>query len=797
MKTKLHLFLLLFFFAHLAFSQSGKGVLKGRILSADGQPAAYVPVGLKGTKHGAVTDDKGNYELKAPAGTYTLLVQFIGHDAEEKPVEVKEGETTSLDDFTLQESAKEVQEVTVEGLAVASTASRSPLSLIETPQSIQVITAKTLKDQQAFTLVDAVKNMAGVGLNNGGQYNDLIMRGFRSSDGNFAYNGQRGALNDSYSPQNLFNVERIEAVKGPASIYFGAANPGGIINIVTKKPQEKSAYGLDYTFGSWNTHRLIADATGALTTNKKFLYRTIVGYQSNNSFRDFISAKTLFIAPSITYRPTENTSINLEYNFMNRTETGGGYYERGIMSPDPNNLFALPISWSGHEASDRSKERNHSIQLNVTHQFSKRFSVTTLNRYLNNSSSQHYHHLNWGSIFNADGVNDTMTRQYREYPWTTKSFMSNTFASFKFNTGSIKHTVVAGVDYGVHKVNFLETAYHYNTRYTGVAPLNIYNPVYGTGDPATYTGFEFWGGATTNQQFIGGYVQDFIEFSPRLKAMLGLRYDTYSNKTSTEYVYYENAGEYSIDPANFSKDTSTASAFVPRLGLVYMPVDNISVYGSYVHSFLPQNSNQPQAGGPFPPERGVQYEVGVKGEFFGKRFIPTLAVYQIYNRNILTPDPTNLNRSRVNGLAGSKGVELTAQGEIVKGFFLLANYAYNESKTLKDAEGNEGKMWFDNAPNHMAGLWTTYVFQTGILKGVKIGGGTNYVGKRYVSADLDIVFPSYTTLDFVVGYSWKVLSLNVNFNNVTNEKYIAGGWDRQMMNPGAPFHFKTSLGVRF
>ena len=200
-------------------------------------------------------------------------------------------------------------------------------------------------------------------------------------------------------------------------------------------PRQNLSYALDYTFGSWNTHRITADATGSLSTNKKFLYRTIVGYQSNESFRDFISAKTLFIAPSITYRPTDKTSVNLKYNFLNRTETGGGYYERGIMTPDPNNLFTLPISWSGHEPTDKSKEKNHSIQLNITHWFNKHISITSMNRYLNNSAEQHYHHLNWGSIFNADGVNDSITRQDREYPWTTKSFMSNTYASFKFNTG--------------------------------------------------------------------------------------------------------------------------------------------------------------------------------------------------------------------------------------------------------------------------------------------------------------------------------------------------------------------------
>lgn len=794
MRSVLILLGLISFFAN---AQSKKGTLKGKVLSAEGTPAAYVPVGLKDTKYGAVTDENGFYTIKAPAGSYALTVQFVGHEVEEKQVEIKEEETTTVEDFTLRENAKELQEVTVQGQAVASTASRMPLSLIETPQSIQVISEKVLKDQQAFTLSEGVKNIAGVSLHNGGQYNDLVMRGFRTSDGNFAYNGQRGSLNDSYSPQNLFNVERLEAVKGPASIYFGAANPGGVINIVTKKPQEKKGYAVDYTFGSWNTHRISADATGAITSNKKFLYRAIVGYQSNESFRDFVGQKTLFIAPSITYRPTEKTSINLEYNFMNRDEKGGGYYERGIITPDPKNLFVLPISWSGHEPNDKSNERNHSVQLNITHQFNKHISITTLNRYLSNKANQHYHHLNWGSLDNADGVNDTVTRHYREYPWTTQSFISNTYASFKFNLGPVKNTVVTGVDYGTHKINFLETAPHYNMRGVGIAPLNIYHPVYGQSNPDNYTGYEFWGGLTTNQQYFGGYIQNFIEFSPRLKAMLGIRYDTYSNKTESEYTTYENAGGYVYDPANVTKDTSTASAFVPRIGLIYMPVENISLYGSYVESFLPQTSNQPKAGGPFPPERGMQYEAGIKGEFFNKKFVPTIAVYQIYNRNLLTRDPTNSERQLVNGLAGSKGVEVTAQGEVAKNLFLLANYSYNEAKTLKDKDGKEGSLWFDNAPNHLGSVWITYGFSKGILNGVKIGGGAYHVGNRNVSSDPDLLFPAYTTLDFMVGYTWKMVSFNANFNNVTDERYITGGWDRYLMSPGAPFNFKGSIGVRF
>lgn len=780
--------------------------ITGLVKSSDNKPAQHVNVRLKGTNKGAVTNNEGEYEIKeVNPGTYILTVSFVGLEAKEAEVTVKEGETLQVPDIILMETKAQLREVVISGQKqkreyvepLSAIATRVNMSLLETPQSVQIITGQTLHDQQVFTVVEAIKNMAGVSQYNGGQYNDFSMRGFRTREGNFAYNGQRGSMNDSYSPQNLFNVERIEAIKGPASIYFGAANPGGVINIVTKKPKEDEAYSLDYTLGSWNTHRFTADATGPLTKNKKLLYRAIVGYQNNESFRDFISAKTLFLAPSITYRPTEKTSVNFEYSLLRRNEKGGGYYERGIVAPDPDNLFLLPISWTSHEPTDKSHEYNHSFQLNATHQFNDHFSITTLNRYLTNDAQQEYHHLNWGSLTNADGVNDTISRHYREYPWTTNSFFSNTFTSFKVNTGKIKHTLVGGIDYGIYKVNFLNTEGGFNSRYTGIAPLNVFNPVYGQSNPGNYTGFEIWAGPTTDSRFLGAYVQDFIEFSPKVKAMLGLRYDTYSNKHESEYAYFENKGEYVFDPANMYRYTSTSDALVPRIGLIYLPKEYISLYGSYIQSFLPQYSDLPNEGGPFPPEKGEQFEVGVKGAFFNKKFIPTLALYQIYNRNILTPDPNNPDRQTVNGLAGSRGVEVTMQGEIVKGLNVIANYAYNETKMLEDANGEEAIHWFANAPNTIANLWSIYEFSNGKLRGLKFGGGFYHVGKRYTFEDGTLVFPAYTTWDAMIGYSFKNYSASVNFNNIADKKYISGGWYYDMIMPGAPFNFRANVAVKF
>jgi iron complex outermembrane receptor protein len=482
---------------------------------------------------------------------------------------------------------------------------------------------------------------------------------------------------------------------------------------------------------------------------------------------------------------------------MRRTETGGGYYERGIITPDPKNLFVLPISWTQHEPTDKSHEYSNTIMLNVTHKFNEHVSITSINRYIDVDAAQKYHHSNFGSLINADGVNDTITRHYREYPWYIKSFMSSTYVTVKVKTGTIGHSFVGGIDLGRYRYGFTEAAYHYNTRYTGVAPLNIYHPAYGQSNPANYTGFEFYGGQTVNDHYSGFYIQDFIDLHPKLKAVLGLRYDKFSNPTEAEYVYYENEGDYVYDPANVTVDKSSADAFVPRLGLVYLPVETVSVYGSYIQSFLPQYSNLPSAGGPFPPEHGEQWEFGAKGEFFGKRFIPAVAFYRIHNKNVLTPDPVDPNRQRVNGLARSRGIEISAQGEVVKGLNITGAYAYNESVTLKDADGNEGKMWFDNAPNHLANLWAVYTIQSGLLKGLKLGGGLNHVGKRYTSSDLEIVFPAYTLYDAMIGYSYKQYSLGLNFNNITDERYISGGWSRAMMLPGAPYNFKANLSARF
>jgi iron complex outermembrane receptor protein len=274
----------LLLFTHWAGAQTG--AIRGKVVSADGKPAELVNVGLKGTATGTVTDSYGNFSLaNLSPGSYTVQASFIGFAPQEQPVEVLPGETVTLQ-LTLQETARQLDEIVVKGYVnykndVSNLATRTATPLLEVPQSIQVVPQQVLKDQQVFTLNEGVKNFAGIAQFS--VYQDYTMRGFRANDGNFAYNGVRGALYQFDLPGQLYNVEKIEAIKGPASSLFSNATPGGIINVVTKQPQLAPKYELQATYGTYGQFRLSGDATGPLSRNKKLLYRLVAGYENAGS----------------------------------------------------------------------------------------------------------------------------------------------------------------------------------------------------------------------------------------------------------------------------------------------------------------------------------------------------------------------------------------------------------------------------------------------------------------------------------------------------------------------------------
>ncbi|GAA4352387.1 TonB-dependent siderophore receptor [Hymenobacter saemangeumensis] len=777
---------------------AGFGSVLGTARMANTQPAAFASIALKATSIGSTADDQGRFRLdRVPAGTYTLVVQAMGFEPVEQTVTITEGQTSRVE-VTLAASATSLQEVTVLARSytayqrdATNIATRSDTPLRDIPQSVQVLPAAVLRDQQVQLLQESIKNFAGI--SQFGGYNDFNMRGFRSTTGNFAYNGQRLG-GSSYTPQPTYNLESVEAIKGPASVLYGFAAPGGIINQTTRLPQATAQREIRLTYGSFSQLRGVADATGPLTADGRWLYRVVAGAErTDHQMRDW-KTRNVFINPSFTFRPSERTDLTLTASYFHQNEDGGTWYNRGIMAVKNGagqyDLGVLPRSWSHHDANDRGADRIANVQFLGRHRLADKLSVSVLARYSYYHSIQQYHHINRNS-FNA--TTGTIRRHFRDIDNVTQDAFVNTYLTWTPRTGPVEHTILAGIDYG-HSQN----GYDYAQSGVGVPGLNIFNPQYGQTDRSSYLGERYNARYDNPSNFLGGYVQDQLTLTPQLKAVLGLRYDTYRStsldKDRTEQVRNPTAAIV------LPQDTSTASAFVPRAGLVYQPLPQLSLYGSYSQSFQPQYSNLARSGGPFDPEVGKQWEVGARTELLGRRLVGSVAFYHIRKVNILTTDPSDPNGERqiAGNEATSKGVELSLTGRVLPGLNIITNYAYNEAKITKNGNPSEpyASPWFENAPNHTGNLWAVYTLQRGPLQGLGFGGGAYHVGKRYSFVE-DFSIPAYTTFDAVLNYQIKRASLALNLYNLADTRYYSGVFFNDIVWVGNGRSFRLTAGYSF
>jgi iron complex outermembrane receptor protein len=777
------------------FATSQTGTIQGKIKTSDGAPAEYINITVKGTTLGTTANSKGAYQIRnVKIGDATLVVSFIGLNTKEIIIEVKNNEITVIPEIVLQENENQLNEVVISTknkyrVKNNFSASRMDMKIIEIPGSVQTITSQTIKDQQINTLTEAVKNIPGINLFS--SYSDYSMRGFRSGSGysneNLSVNGQPGSLVSYDIVPQSFNIETIDAIKGPASVLFSRATPGGVLNITTKQPKADTRFEADFTYGSFDQYRAMFDATGAISKNKKMLARMIVGYEDTKTLRDYERNKTLFIAPSILYNFSDNTNYKVELNYHQLDAVTS--FDRGIFAAQRTDgtydFRAVPISWSRHSAQGENNVRNWSIQSQLNHKFNENFSLHLLNYYVNQfNETPRALYGSQSPILATDTMLKNRVSSYglqkSDYPTLT----NNLYAQINFDTGGIKHRSIVGAD-------FITVGRYFEFIEYKMPDAPISNPDnYNDRDETLGNLKDAYVG---NEKSInwGFYFQDQIIFSPKLKALVGLRYDN----AKYDVKYYFN---YPDTKTVTETDKSDAAAFVPRAGLVYLPTENSSVYFNYSQSFQPQFSNNIAAGGPFDPERGKQFELGAKKSVLKNKVDFTLALYHITKNNVLTPDPTDTSgiRQTQQGEVQSKGMELVAQGELARGLNLIAGYSYNEAKITKSESGDQGQ-WNPMAPKNTWSVWLKYNVQNGLFKNLGFGVGSNYVGNRITYSGPDFVLPEYTVVDASVSYKYKKASIGLNMYNLANKLYFPGAFTSDRIFAGAPRSFRLNLNYTF
>lgn len=761
--------MLLFGLATTASAQERTGVIGGVVSSATGGTLRGVEISLEGTDLQTLSSADGRFVmLKIPAGTYTMVARSLGYAAVSRIVSVEADRATRVE-ISMSVEAIALGEITVLGVRAYGRSTtgveKGGAHVMDVAQSTVVITEDFLADQNAMTLDDLLRNIGG--LTPFSDYQDFTARGFRQGEDDIAYNGVKANAANYFTTPNLYNVEKVEVLKGPASVLYGDGEGGATINVVTKSPRAQPTQAFSVTVGSFDEYVGTADLTGPLSD--RFLYRVTAHYKDAGSFRRFQGIQEWHVAPSVTYLPWESTQLTLKGEITQ--DDRQGHRNRGIAAPD-GDLNALPIGWTANEPTDRASSDAYTAELNLQQDFGANWRVNATTRYAYSEYKNQYHEPRGFRMIDDRLM---MIRQFRNQSFNWKNLAGTAHVTGVFNTGPLSHRLLTNWDVTVKK---RETAP--NDYAADVSPLDVYNPQYGGIVPEQYAGIDPVDNPVTRDNRNWGIsVQDVITVIPAIKVMVGGRYNDY-------HAYSEN---FRTGVINEHK----RSAYTYRGGLVLQPASSISVYGNFSEGFKPQTNNYENRGGPFDPLITRQMESGVKASLFEDRLIATTSAYRITKHNVLVPDPDPESDLLVTlGEVRSEGWELDVVGSITPQWSVTANYANNHTKISKDPRENQVGRRFPNAPKDAAAIWSRYDFPS-IHVGVALGG--SYVDKRETFDDT--ILPEYIVFDGALYYDWRNYGISLNVKNLTDKRHFTGGYNAYTIWPGTPRAFQLTVRARY
>lgn len=766
MKKIILAYLIPLFFSAQAVAQSGS--IKGRVITSDRLPAAYVNIILENTNKGTSTDVEGKFELQnVEPGAYTLTASFVGLKKEQQNITVSAGKTTEVREIILEADQEALQEIVVQGYRQESYVAEIPSKslrlqgpLVEAPQNIQVITKQLLTDQQAFDMLETVsRNVSGAQMiEHWGTFARLNMRGFKIP----AFrNGMNVDVPWGPLTEDMSMVERIEFVKGPAGFMLSSGEPGGLYNVVTKAPRLHQQNEVSMTVGSFNTLRSTLDFGGQLGANNKLLYRMNLMGSTKGSHRDYEFNNRFTVAPSVKYQFNDRTSVTGKYIYQqsNMSLIGAAY----VFSA--NEMGELPRDFTFAEPNiEPSVIREHNIFVDFNHKLNDQWEVTAKIGYLN------YKQIGTSLWVNSVEENGDAERTLSSFDAFNESKLGQLYLTGNFATATVDHAVLAGVDLG-HKDYFADW-WQGGVLGRGQT-FNIYNPQYGVPmdslpaferqrsirQRATMGSYP----AIQGQRYSSLYVQDKLSFfNNKARLTLGGRYTAFNG---------------------WSYGASTDDqVFTPRVGLNITVLKNTSLYGMFDQSFLPQSGTTTE-GDPFVPVRAENLEAGLKREWAEGKWSSTLAAYRIRKSNLVVghPDEEVLAENPFAqiqlGEVESKGLEMDIQGELAKGLQLILNYALTDVRITEDTQENNIGNRIAGHARHMANSWLHYQFTTQSLKGLGLSLGTQYQADRSSwnwSADNESVLPNYFRMDGAVSYHRNKFNIKLNVNNLLNDYLYSG-----------------------
>lgn len=638
----------------------------------------------------------------------------------------------------------------------SATGTKTDTPILETPQSISVVTKDQIFAQGAQSLNDALRYTPGVTLSSFGSntfFDYLKLRGF---DAPRYLDGLRLPTdNTTFAVPRVepYGLERIEVLKGPSSVLYGQIDPGGLINMVSKRPTASPHYEVEGTFGSYERFQGAFDIGGPIDQNGEFLYRITGLGRKSDTQTDFMSDNKLSIAPSFTWRPSVDTTFTILAHYSQIDNKGYQQYLPGRVTFLANPFGRVPYSrYIGEPGPDGFKLEQAAIGYAFEHRFNDMVQFRQNLRYTDVSNDL--------AATRSEGmIGDRLVARTYNYVKANASNLAldNQF-QVDFTTGPFAHKVLFGLDY--FNLN-ADTDY----RSAMIAPIDAFAPVYGTPVPS-FGSLSPFILRDDHQNQTGMYLQDQIKLDRWVLTVSG-RQDWVRSEFDSRAIY--------PPPGSYSRNDAAATG---RVGLNYVFDFGLSPYVSYATSFTP-NLGADTVGNSFKPTTGEGVELGAKYQPLGMNLMLTAAVFDIRQKDVLTTSPINPFFSVQTDAVRVRGFEFEAKGNITREFEIAGGYSHLDPKVTESIAGYAGKVLMSTARDQ-ASLWGKYTWFDGPVAGLGLGAGVRYVGPTFGDTFNTFEIPGHTLFDATVSYDFAYLrpdlkgwKAQVNATNLGNRYYVA------------------------
>lgn len=628
------------------------------------------------------------------------------------------------------------------------TGMKSGTPLIEMPQSVSVITSEQIRDQGVDNLAQALRYAPGV---NGEPFGFeprttfIRLRGFDATTTGLYRDGlqlRNPRFAVGYNIE-LYGAERVDVLRGPASVLYGQGSPGGLVNYVSKRPKPYTFGEAELELGSFDLVQGQFDVNAPLTDDGVLTGRLTGLVRDSDTQVDFINNDRLFIAPALTWRPTIDTSITfLAYYQDDESRASQALPSEGTREPNPNGRIPTDL-FTGEPDVDQYDRQEYSIGWLAEHHLTDSWILRQNARYYSSE-------LDDVTVF-VNGLDQsdlrTLNRQVFGSFGDLDGFAIDNQSQWTFSTGGLDHTLLVGVDHQDVEVGSLQTF--------GLAPsLDAFDPAYGApvDTPPPFSDTD------TEQTQTGFYLQDQVEFGDNWVMTLNGRYDT--AETTTENLLFGGTTEQDDEE------------FTGRAGLVYLADNGLAPYVSYSTSFLPALGTNAD-GEPLEPETGEQLEAGIKYQPPGGRSFVTFALFDIERDNVVEFDPATFLPIQT-GQIRSRGFEVEAVADFRWGLDVIASYSYLDMEVREsvfDAQIGERPA---QVPDHKASIWGDYTIQGGPLAGLGIGLGVRYNGESFGNVPNTVEVDGYTLVDAAVYYDLGQFELSLNVENALDNTHVPG-----------------------